>query len=165
MRHDRNLKVVRMIPLQEIASTTVSAATQGSGGKVSQGIADLTGYDFCRVEIRRRTLASANTKIEKFHLYFASGATTLAASGTLFSGRTSGIVLSAKTASRDFHAIEINLHSISNLKRYMGCKIEMSGTSAAVDVTAYLIKGKIIPTPSPVSQTTFNYTSITSFGF
>lgn len=170
MRLDRDYKVVRMIPLVKASGTAISSKTHGSGTQVSTGIADTSGYDRCRLEVEWRTLTAANHSLKTLRVYFASTATTLYASGvtanggSLFSGRASGIVLSAKAASRGFHALDFSLAQMGTRKKYMGCKLIMSGaTSGMQTVRAFLYRGDQFPPKSPVSQTNFNYTTFTQF--
>lgn len=163
MRHDRNVKVVRMIPAPRTLTAngaTVSAQTYGSGGNGLKGIVDtLAGgveYDRVLVEISKQT--GTAQKLSTVKLGMQSGAATLFASCTPLSGYTSGIVLSAITLSAVTYLIDINLAAYGSRKRYLNCKVTTCTTSGNVDVRARLIKGSQFP------NATTGYTTITNYG-
>ena len=146
MRHDKDYKLVRMVALDEITSgAAFSATTYGSTGS-TRGVADTTDWERCRLELR--FLAATNTacQIKTLKVGFMSAVSTLFASSTVFSGRTSGIVLSAITTKCGCYAVDFPLHNNGSRKRYMTCKVVYSGgTSAIIEVAAYLYKGAQFP--------------------
>ena len=158
MRHDRNVKVVRMIPIPQLgANATVSAGTYGSGGHGTKGIVDTRGFNRALIEVRR---GGGATKVKSVHIGFQSGATTLMASSTLLSGYTSGNWFTSSSTSQSVWLLDINLNSITNAKRYLNCKVVTSAASsiAKIDVTCRLTRGEQFP-PS-----TTGYTSTTAVG-
>lgn len=166
MRHDRNVKVVRMIPAPRTLTAngaTVSAQTYGSGGNGLKGIVDtLAGgveYDRVLIEISKQT--GTAQKLSAVRLGMQSGANsvfTAACGCTVLSGYTSGIVLSAITLSAVTYLIDINLAAYGSRKRYLNCKVTTCTTSGNVDVRARLIKGSQFP------NATTGYTTITNYG-
>jgi len=154
MRRDRADKVIQMIPTRKITNASVSAGTYGSGGNGTKGIVDTAGYDLVRVEVSHGV---GNTKLTKFHLGFLSAPNFAIASATLFSGLTSGIVLSNKTASQSVYGFDLYLPGITH-KRYMTCKLTNSTTSCPFSVTARLRMANEFP------PATTGFTSLTQYG-
>jgi len=158
MRHDRNFKLVRMIPAPRTTvanGQTVSAATYGSGGHGTMGIVDTLGWDRALIEVSKQ--AGTAQKLSKLHLGMQSGPATLWASCTPLSGYTSGIVLSNVTASAATWLIDINLAGYASRKRYLNCKVTTCTTSGNVDVKCRLTRGEQFP-PSATGYTTItNY--------
>lgn len=146
MRHDKDYKLVRLVPLQKMTSgTAVSAITAGSTGS-TVGEADTTGWARCRLEIAFKARTNNACKIKTVKIGFASAASTLFASSTVFSGRASGIVVSAITTKCGCYAVDFALSTNASNKRWMNSKIVYSGgTSAEVELRAYLYKGEQFP--------------------
>lgn len=154
MRLDRDLKLVRMIPLQRGSTAGVSAGTAGSGGHETLGIVDTRGYDRCRIEVIRSTGAG---KITSVLLAFQSGsamtfASALAAGGSLTGA--SGRVLNSTTATSFVRAFDISLVGPKQ-KRYLNCRIGQSlAASRAIAVHAILYQGESFP-PAVTGYTGF----------
>lgn len=146
MRLDRDMKIVRMIPLQRGSTTGVSAATAGSGGHGTLGIVDTRGYNRCRVEVIRSTGAG---KLTSVLLAFQSGAATLFASALTGGGSltgTSGRVLNSTTATSFVRAFDINLAAHPARKRYLNCRIGQSlAASRSIAVHCILYQGETFP--------------------
>lgn len=165
MRMDRRFRFHRLMPPIKKTSGTTSARTIASGGKGGSGVMDTWGLGRIRVEVTRRSVGSATTNLKALHLGFASGAATLFASSTVFSGLTSGIVLSAKTGSTNTYAVEFDASALTGRKRYMNCKLNHSGSSAVYEVRAYglfLEQFPLSTTTSPTVTANQNYTAFSA---
>lgn len=146
IRHDEDLKVVRLIPAPRMvtaAGVTASAATYGSGGHGTKGIADTLGWRRARIEIKKSS--GSAQKLMWVKLGFQSGAATLYASCTPLSGYTSGIIFSGITTSGYARLFDIDLSSYSGRKRYINCQIRTCTTCGTVDVTCNLTNGEQFP--------------------
>lgn len=158
MRHDEDLKVVRMIPIprHETANgASSSAATYGSGGATGnlRGIVDTLGYRRARIELRK-SMTSAPTTLR---LAMQSGAATLFASaynasGSL-SGYTSGKVFTQVAASGRTYVIDIDLSAYGKRKRYLNAKLTTCNTCGYNDVSCYLTNAEQFP-PATTGYTT-----------
>ncbi len=162
MRFDLRPKLVKMIPDRKITSAVVSAKTYGTGGHVNSGVADTNGYDHAVIEVGQGIGLAHN--IKKLCLGFQSGAATLFASCTPLSGLTSGAIITAKTTSGGVWRAIINLNAGAQRKRYLNCKLSVSGAATSAGVSYHVFCYLHRASTFPQASTATGYTSTTEYG-